>query len=162
MLGFKTVHYPTRKEFLNINKYDFMCDVPIQIRFKELDVRFPGSKFIYTIRNIEGWLKSQEYLWRIHAKNSEFHCPWNEEVRSFMHVEDLDYSKPFDLFKDRIKAAYLRHDDEVNKYFESRPDDLLIMDICNGEGWDKLIPFLGLKKIPSFPFPFTNKAENLR
>ena len=42
---------------------------------------------------------------------------------------------------------------EVSEYFKDRSQDLLILDICGGEGWDKLAPFLGAT-IPKVPFPF--------
>jgi len=40
----------------------------------------------------------------------------------------------------------------VMDYFKDRPDDLLIIDICSGEGFEKLAPFLG-RPLPAQPFP---------
>jgi predicted SAM-dependent methyltransferase len=41
--------------------------------------------------------------------------------------------------------------------FEGRPDDLLIFNICGGEGYETLCPFLGLP-ILGEPFPHENRG----
>jgi 3'(2'), 5'-bisphosphate nucleotidase len=40
-------------------------------------------------------------------------------------------------------------------YFKDRPQDLLVIDVTAGEGWEKLCPFLG-KPTPDIPFPKAN------
>jgi len=47
--------------------------------------------------------------------------------------------------------------DGVLEYFKNRPNDLLIFAITEGDGWEKLCPFLGEKR-PNTPFPYVNKA----
>ena len=44
---------------------------------------------------------------------------------------------------------------EINTYFKNRPNDLLVMNICEGDGWEMLCPFLGTD-IPDVPFPKLN------
>ena len=46
---------------------------------------------------------------------------------------------------------------DIKEYFKDRPGDLLVMNICEGEGWEKLCPFLGVP-IPNEPFPNVNKS----
>ena len=43
------------------------------------------------------------------------------------------------------------------EYFRERPKDLLVLNVCAGEGWEKLCPFLN-KERPDVPFPYLNKA----
>jgi len=38
--------------------------------------------------------------------------------------------------------AYRRHHESVVEYFNDRPRDLLVLNIIEGEGWDKLCRFL--------------------
>jgi len=54
----------------------------------------------------------------------------------------------------RAHLGYLydRHHEHVEQYFKNRADDLLVMNIFDGDGWDVLYPFLG-KPIPDVPFP---------
>jgi len=40
-------------------EYDAFCDSPIPWIFKELDDEYPGSKFIYTVRDLPDWLVSR-------------------------------------------------------------------------------------------------------
>ena len=62
------------------------------------------------------------------------------------------------LIKEKLDSKKL-HYSERKKYFKDRPNDLLVMNICNGEGWEKLCPFLN-KPVPDAPFPKENVTEN--
>ena len=44
-------------------------------------------------------------------------------------------------------------------HFKERPEALLVLRITEGDGWEKLCPFLG-QKIPRMPFPHANKAND--
>jgi hypothetical protein len=57
--------------------------------------------------------------------------------------------------KDRFVHVYDTHVRNVRDYFRHRPEDLLVLDICGGDGWEKLGPFLGLS-IPRAQFPHAN------
>jgi hypothetical protein len=57
--------------------------------------------------------------------------------------------------RDKFVAAYARHHADVRRYFRGRPDDLLEMNILEGDGWEKLCPFLGIP-VSSEPFPHLN------
>jgi hypothetical protein len=50
---------------------------------------------------------------------------------------------------------YRRHNAEVLAHFKGRPRDLLVMNVDNGDGWDKLCRFLGCP-IPATPYPLMN------
>jgi hypothetical protein len=52
----------------------------------------------------------------------------------------------------RLRRVYERHLREVQAYFSARPDDLLVLNITSGEGWEKLCPFLE-RPLPRGPFP---------
>ncbi|MGH6841523.1 MAG: sulfotransferase [Methylocella sp.] len=56
---------------------------------------------------------------------------------------------------EKFTVAYHRHHADVRRYFAHRPGDLLEMSISQGEGWEKLCPFLGLP-VPSISFPHLN------
>ncbi|TYR78274.1 hypothetical protein FZC66_20125 [Priestia megaterium] len=68
ILGYKTVHFPlirTNVEEAEYNldileNYDAIADIPTAGLFPHLDIRYPKSKFILTIRNKEDWLNSCE------------------------------------------------------------------------------------------------------
>ena len=123
-------------------QFDAFQDNPWPIIFKEMDSRYPNSKFILTFRSPESWIESQvkhfgirETPMRkwIYGKG----CPkGNEEI----------YLKRFNS-----------HNAEVLDYFLGREKDLLIMDLANGDGWNELCGFLGVDR-PSKRFPHANKS----
>ena len=53
--------------------------------------------------------------------------------------------------------VYRKHIADVKEYFKNRPDDLLVIDVTSGDGWEKLCNFLE-KEIPRKAFPHVNKG----
>ncbi len=124
-------------------KYDAFQDNPWPIIYKELDEQYPGSKFILMLRDPESWIKSQ--VKHFHRRETPMRkwiygagCPEGNE----------------DVYIKRFKD----HNKEVVNYFKNRPQDLLVMDLAEGDGWDKLCTFLGVD-IPKIAFPHANKAS---
>ena len=128
-----------------VDQFDAFEDNPWPILYRELDARFPGSKFVLTRRPTEHWIRSQvkdfattETPMRRWIYGEHAGCPMGNE--------------------DTYIARYERHNREVQEYFNNRPDDLLIIDLPNDDGWSPLCPFLG-HPIPNTPFPHANKAS---
>ena len=120
------------------------------ISYQELDLAYPNSRFILTVRESNAWLKSQHAYRRLQSeqvKDSATH-----RVQRFINRE-IYGSEYFDskIWLD----TYNRHVDGVLDYFADRPMSLLVIDICGGDGWDKICPFLGCA-VPFGPFPHTN------
>lgn len=128
-----------------VDEFDAFEDSPWPILYRELDQRFPGSKFILTRRPTANWIQSMvkdfattESPMRRWIYGDNAGCPAGHEE---IYVE-----------------RYERHNREVVEYFSARPDDLLIIDLPNNDGWSRLCPFLG-HPIPDEPFPHANKAS---
>ena len=156
MLGFRSAHYPRPIQMQKAQLYDFMNDTPVPIRFKELDKRFPGSKFIYTVRDVNAWVKScSEYFSSDKAQCIKPRFDWQMQYR----IETYGLTE-FD--EEIFTMVYNEHDQDVRNYFKDRPDDLLIMDVTKGDGWEKLLPFI-VKNSPnaSMSLPHTNKIVKL-
>jgi len=156
ILGYRTKDYPgivryTRGELSSIdleviNSHDAVTDTPIPSFYRELDARYPNSKFILTIREREGWLKSckKQFTPKLAENQSDAH--------KYLFL-DLYGTDVFD--EQKFSRGYEKFVGEALKFFESRPHDLLVIDITAGQGWEKLCPFLG-KPIPDVPFPKAN------
>lgn len=128
-----------------ISQVDAVADNPWPKIYKELDKNIPGCKFILTAREEESWFKS------VSNHIGELRNPMHEWL----------YGKGNGVPKYSMEAVlknYRDHIAEVKNYFKNRPDDFLILDFANGDGWEKLCPFLG-KPIPATPFPHANKSE---
>lgn len=126
-----------------VQQYDAFQDNPWPVIYREMDEKYPGSKFILTMRSPESWISSQvrDFGLRETPMRQWIYgagCPEGNEA---IYV-----------------ARYERHNREVLEYFRDRPDDLLVMDLPKGDGWRKLCGFLD-EPIPDEPFPHANKAS---
>lgn len=124
-------------------RFDALQDLPWAVLYKELDTTFPGSKFILVEREPQSWIKS---MLNHFGHNSTNMRKWAYGAGTPTGHEELYLEK------------YRAHYREVREYFRARPDDLLEMSLENGDGWEKLCPFLGMP-IPDKRFPHTNKSK---
>ncbi len=122
---------------------DAIQDSPNAFIYRELDAAHPGAKFILTIREAEAWLESYR----------RFFSDQNNPLRRWMYgVDRLSGNEA------TYRAAYNKQNAEIIKYFANRPNDLLVMDITKGDGWLKLVNFLGEGALK--PFPYSNKGKH--
>jgi len=129
-------------------EYDAATDLPLAVLYPQLDRRYPGSKFILTVREISSWLAS--------AKKH-----FTQEPRSrFGRDVRLATYGIVGFHEERFRNVYETHYRNVVSYFSDRPDDLLILDIVAGEGWEKLCAFLG-KESPIGAFPHVQPGYRL-
>lgn len=122
--------------------YDAFQDNPWPLLYREMDARWPGSRFILTLRDTDDWLCSQVRHFRSKVTPMRtwiygVGCPEGNET----------------IYRER----YDRHNRQVIDDFRDRPGDLLVMDLAQGGGWDTLCPFLGVA-VPDQPFPHANRA----
>lgn len=130
------------KAFRFVEQYDAFEDLPWCVIFKELDKKYPGSKFILTLRPTEKWIKSVcDYL----GNKTRPILEWVFGVGDPKGNEDI------------YIARYERHNKEVLEYFKGRPDDLLVLRLTEGDEWEKLCQFLH-KDVPPIEFPHENKG----
>jgi len=169
IMGYHTIHYPFNvlkyqngELVLNagrLNRYDACTDSPVARFFRELDKHFPNSKFILTQRDVNSWLTSCEHhhVWpgEYAEKVSLGKSPLIRRVLK-LH-EDLYGSASFN--RETFTKSYVKHEKAVLAYFKNRPEDLLQIDICGGEGWGKLCQFLN-RDIPDHHFPRRNIGAN--
>ncbi len=126
-----------------VQQYDAFQDNPWPVIYREMDHKYPGSKFIFMTRSSESWIRSQvkDFGLRETPMRKWIYgvgCPeGNEEI---------------------YVARFKRHNREVIEYFANRPNDLLTLDLTSGDGWEKLCTFLGTD-VPDTPFPHANKAS---
>lgn len=129
--------------FAAVERFDAFQDNPWPLLYPELDERYPGSRFVLTLRDTEAWISSLKR----HFGTGE--TPMRRWI--YGHGSPVGH-------EDVYVARYEAHNAEVLDYFRDRAGDLLVMDITRGDGWEKLCPFLGLD-IPDRPFPHSNRAS---
>ena len=127
-------------------KHETFEDWPWFLIYRELDQRFPNSKFILTLRkDTETYVASLKgHHERQGIRNEDFVKPhWWDDVFG-VEPDQWDYQKS--------AQRYERHNREVLEYFGDRPTDLLAVCWENGDGWTQLSKFLN-KPCPDEPFP---------
>lgn len=136
-IAIRNIHAGRRVFFGIDQQYDAFSDFAGHNFFDLLDRQYPGSKFILTTRELNAWLDSRERKVEKNRKNPGYR-------NAFLTVDREQWARDRERYLARLQA-----------YFRSRPQDLLIIDIPGGEGWEKLCAFLG-KEVPAVPFPFRN------
>ena len=172
VLGFDTVHYPIDaatldtlvrgdSRFPQLEHYDGLTDITVAPYFEDLDRHHAGSKFILTVRDEAGWLKSCENHW---TGRDAYEVGEGDEHRVHMEIRRFLRAAVYAGYEfepSRFARASRRHVENVQRYFADRPGDLLVLNIAAGDGYAQLAPFLGVP-LPATPFPHKGKRSSER
>ena len=147
--GLNVIHYPNMDQMM-MGVGDGASDIPVLLKYKELDKMFPGSKFIYTVR--DNWVDAVEpYFLRKKGRVNQAGTQLNIRKEVYGSV---------DWNRDLYAKAEKHWDNEIREYFKDRPDDFLVLDIVGGEPVTKLNDFLGLdNNRGAKEFPKSNSRE---
>lgn len=144
-LGYNPIKYPKSIDDLGTT-YNAAVDITVIAWLEELDAKFPDAKWILTIRDMESWLKSCENWF---SRPLEQYSSHKQDY--LRHYRQLVYgSDTFD--RELWSSVYQQHIERVTNKFKQRSNQFLIMNICEGESWEKLCNFIG-ETIPNSPFP---------
>lgn len=122
--------------------YDAVTDLPVGILYPQLDQRYPGSKFILTVRDVDSWLSSA----KTHFSRNPAPSPGFVRDVRLMSYGITSFAE------DRFRYVHGVHQQMVKQYFHDRQESLLVMNLFEGDSWSKLCTFLGCE-IPDIPFP---------
>lgn len=142
ILGYTIKHAP--KNLDQVEERDFSNDMFVAVRYEFLDYAYPNAKFICTYRDLKPWLASAR----------RFDDGRNLGPLRRMAVR-FDALKAVCFDEEKFIKAHEKYYREVREYFKDR-DDYLEINVCMGEGWEKICPFLG-KEVPDVPFPHSNQ-----
>ena len=125
-----------------VDQHDSFEDWPWPLIYRELDARYPGSRFILTVRESEvDWLRSI-------VRYSEWIGPTRGREMFFGYGMPTGHESEY-------LARYREHNQQVRDHFRGRPDQLLQVCWGKGDGWEQLCNYLDLP-IPDAPFPKRN------
>lgn len=123
-------------------KYDALLDGVVPLWYREW--WRPEDKFILTVRDVNNWYKS-------YAANIKARRNFPRILRKMIKAL---YGTVY-THEPTMKYAFLKHEIDVKNFFRDKKN-LLIMDITEGDGWEKLAPFVG-RAIPDKPFPWLGR-----
>ncbi len=154
LLGFPASHWnPERLSDVilgqtpnpNFNRYDdvyAILDLPASLFYRELAEAYPSSLAILTIRDEKSWWESvwKHYVW-VHQNLT------GQRLQEAIITQQMAYgtTRPNEYI---YKKRFREHNEAVQSHFTN----ILVMDICGGDGWDKLCSWLHLE-IPNIEFP---------
>jgi hypothetical protein len=158
-LGIKTKHYPndetTQKELKAanynlslLNEVQALTDIPVSLYYPQFDRLFPESKFILTTRPTDSWLTSVENHFKLYVEHMR------DDFDDFV-LACVYGTLHFDA--ERFRYVKELHEYNVQRYFFGRPEKLLVLDVSQGDGWEKICDFLGCS-IPNEVFPHVNEG----
>ena len=158
-LGFTSLHWGGQASRLAVERairegkplleylgdYDAYSDIQrLSVSFDVLDEQYPGSRFILTVRDVEGWIDSR----RRHVERNRERKARGDYDGTFLEIQP-----------DLWRQQYAEHHARVAEYFEGR-DDLLVMRVTEGDGYDVLCPFLDVPA-PKTRFPWAHRDESV-
>ena len=180
-------NYSTLKQHLN--NHDFHQDLPASLNhyYIALDILFPNSKFILTLRDSNSWFKSfLDYYYEskikpwiypklinnsflISQKNEKwFRASWGQQLALLEHLkkckfktdEDLKYSiLKIKSFRESCISAYENRITCIQTYFAEREKDLLQVQVSDPDLCKKINKFFGLPEdIITYKAPIKNSA----
>jgi tetratricopeptide (TPR) repeat protein len=165
-LGLSTLHWqnPLTCELISdadLNLFDAFTDTPVCMAFEKYYYMFPTSKFIYTTRPVDSWLRSVARHWKRALSISEF-CEFQRAVTrpdSFRYGSGwCEIHQTLYLNHADLRGACQAYDQRVRRFFRDKPKErFLVFDVFAGHGWPELCSFLGAP-LPAAPFPFENRA----
>lgn len=111
------------------DQHDAYLDVAaIQSQFRHLDHDYPGSKFVFNVRNTNRWLLS-----RLNHLDGRY-----VDLMNLSFGVELSWTE----WADRWRREFAAHDCAVTEHFKDRPTDFLRFDI-ERDSLAKLIAFIG-------------------
>lgn len=140
---------------ITIERHYALLDLPISILYERLDVIYPGSKFILTIRDEKKWLRSIEKHWN--RGGNPTRESWDVDMMSHKLHRLVYGQKHFNA--GMWLETYRQHNAEAMSFFKYRPKDFLVLDLDKGDGWPELCRFLNVPQ-PVVPYPLTPSAES--
>lgn len=148
ILGYKAAHHQVANglylhDIINNNQkykrpafypYDETYDCFLDWRFATNSTYvyhcYPDAKYILTTRDLDSYIESSV---RFNAVKNVYATDYDIQM---LHAKHTDINRIIELHKDN--------------------PNVLVMDICNGDGWEPLCKFLD-KEVPHIPFPHLNK-----
>lgn len=144
-LGYSVAH--TAYTDLAFERADVVADTPVFSEYKQLDRAFPNSKFIHLSRPLEKWLPSiQRLLVKINQKHERNANAFHPLLLSCYEAIFARFIAGETLSEAFLSRCFFKHQEGVEAYFSSRPNDFLSVDIADAGSYDQLLNFLSSVK----------------
>jgi hypothetical protein len=141
-----------------LDRHQALVDLPAAGFFRQLDERYPGSRFVHTVREREQWLEAVERHYRSLA---EAWLTMSERFRAFSERITRHVYGAFPFDREAFANAYDRHEEAVAAHFADRPADMLVLNVADASASTELGAFLGRAPARNGPFPHVTDADEV-
>jgi hypothetical protein len=180
-LGFKSMHFDDTRlndilagscanpDFRRYNDLDAVVDLPAAYFYRELFAAYPGSKVILTTRDVESWWRSVKHVFTVHPVAEVPRLKYRLAAK--FGLGDAIREDQQDIFRRNLRRNVYGSSEPKEFLYKHRfiehntavvatipPENLLVMNIPGGDGWQKLCPFLGVPA-PDEPFPLSHGTK---
>eukprot|EP01104_Vermistella_antarctica_P017742 TRINITY_DN634_c1_g1_i1.p1 TRINITY_DN634_c1_g1~~TRINITY_DN634_c1_g1_i1.p1 ORF type:complete len:348 (+),score=54.67 TRINITY_DN634_c1_g1_i1:203-1246(+) len=137
------------RHFINSGKCNAYQDLPWFMLYKEFDQIYPRhAKYILTYRPTVDWMASVQHHFGGQASTAGRKAVYGEK-----------YGK-VDGNQQHYMDTYEAHNAAVLDFFKDRPDDLLVVNLTNGDlTWENLCPFLNIDGCGQGAIPAKNVQQ---
>jgi hypothetical protein len=136
-LGLKSFHGGTFD-----SRIDAFSDGRYYKNFEKLYYQTPNSLFILNTRDLKDWIVSRIK----HCQKGHYTPGWeNDSIHSPKRIKEW-VNERWQLYE------------KINEFFKDKQSRLLVFDVCAGDNYQKLCPFLGLSRIAE-KFPRKNQSK---
>jgi hypothetical protein len=135
-LGFFSKHFPASVE--EIADYDAATGISVCYWHKKLLKIYPESKLILTVRYPTDWVDSMKKIMDI-----EIDLKYTSKHRRILEEANFDLLGAVDFDRAGFLNGYKNHITNMMKLYGGR-NNFLVLDICGGDGYEKLCHFLDL------------------
>ena len=157
ILGYRVCHWSPERlsdvihgktpnpHFRRYDDVDAILDIPNTTFYREIMAAYPSNRIILTLRNEDEWWASiyKHYIW---VRKNLSGTLLDEAIVS----QQITFG-PIDTNEFLYRKRFREHQEAILN-LDLPPDRFLSINICAGEGWDKLCKWLG-SPIPDCPFP---------
>jgi len=159
VLGYKSIHWAPERlideiygyayNFKKFDDVDSVTDIPAAYFYRQIKLLY-NCKCILTVRDENDWFESIK--WHISRLPLTLK---GKKLDDANQLHRIVYGSEYPNKELYIKS-FQQHNENVVKQLSGR--DLLVMNICNGDGWEVLCSFLD-EKIPDASFPWEGKRQ---
>lgn len=142
-----------------LREVKFAADIFIAARWQFLAYAYPKAKFILTDRDTNSWLASTRRHYESTRRRSMEGTPTKWGLKIPLRTAESRWLvyKTTTFDPEKFRVAMNAHRLTTHIFFECQPERFLCMNIVQGDGWEKLCPFLDVP-IPDAPFPHKNRG----
>ncbi|EPR67709.1 sulfotransferase [Cyclobacterium qasimii] len=157
--------------FKHINKAQFFQDYPFSVpnTYKVLDEMCPSAKFILSVRDSpDAWYKSLVKFHSLKFNNGNLPTVKSLKENNYIYkgwiweflTKVYGFEEDKKLYnKEDLTKLYINHNEEVKDYFKGKKNKLIVINLQNNEGVEKLYKFINIKSSIS-QFPWENKSKS--